>query len=130
LGSKLRINPIMSLSHGRVRVLGVVRTRRKAEEKMIEMMQERVGQRPVHASVFHGDLLEEAQRLGEQIQSLFDCVEFYITEFAPVMGAHTGPGVVGLAFYADETDETLATNSGGGNRRLGFLPGGLSFLAL
>jgi DegV family protein with EDD domain len=130
LGSKLRINPIMSLSHGRVRVLGVVRTRRKAEEKMIEMMQERVGQRPVHASVFHGDLLEEAQRIGEQIQSLFDCVEFYITEFAPVMGAHTGPGVVGLAFYADETDETLATHGGGGNRRLGFLSRGLSFFAL
>ncbi|MGB3905340.1 MAG: DegV family protein [Anaerolineae bacterium] len=101
LGSKLRINPILSLAHGRVRVLGVVRTRRSAVEKMIEMMWERAGERPLHYSVFHGDALAEAKRTAQEIQSRFNCVEFYITEFTPVMGAHTGPGVIGLAFYAD-----------------------------
>jgi DegV family protein with EDD domain len=129
LGSKLRINPILSLAHGKVRVLGVVRSRRKAVEKMIEMMEEQVDQCPLHASVFHGDALEEAQRIGEEIQSRFNCVEFYITEFTPVMGAHTGPGVIGLAFYADDTDESLATDGGGTNRRLGFLSRGLSLFA-
>ncbi len=129
LGSKLRINPILSLAHGRVRVLGVVRTRPRAVEKMIEMMEEKVGQSPIHVSVFHGDALEEAQRIGEEIQSRFDCVEFYVTEFTPVMGAHTGPGVIGLAFYADEIDEPSATDGGRTNRRLGFLPRGLSFFA-
>jgi DegV family protein with EDD domain len=130
LGSKLRINPILSLAHGRVRVLGVVRSRRKAEQKMLEMMEEHVGQRPLHASAFHGDALEEAQRMGEEIQSRFNCVEFYVTEFAPVMGAHTGPGVVGVAFYADDTDEPLAADGGGASSRLSFLPGGFSFLAM
>jgi DegV family protein with EDD domain len=130
LGSKLRINPILSLAHGRVRVLGVVRTRPKAVKKMIEMMEEKVGQRPIHLSVFHGNALEEAQRIGEEIQSRFDCVEFYVTEFTPVMGAHTGPGVIGLAFYADEIDEPSATDGGGTNRRLGFLPRALSLFAM
>jgi len=130
LGSKLRINPIMSLAHARVRVLGVVRTRRKAVERMIEMMGEQVGQRPLHASVFHGDALGEAQRIGEEIQSRFNCVEFYVTEFTPVMGAHTGPGVIGLAFYTDEAEEPLATDGGGTSRRLGFPPCGFLSLAV
>lgn len=130
LGSKLKINPIMSVSDGRVRVLNVVRTRRKAVEKMIEMMAAQVEQRPLHASVFHGDALEQAQRIAEEIQSRFECVEFYITEFTPVMGAHTGPGVIGLAFYADEADGSSATDTKGSNHRPGVLSRGLSLLAL
>ncbi|NIN64118.1 MAG: DegV family EDD domain-containing protein [Anaerolineae bacterium] len=126
LGSKLRINPILSLAHGRVRVLGVVRTRRNAVEKMIEMMWEKVGERPLHASVFHGDALAEAERIAGEIKSRFDCVEFYITEFTPVMGAHTGPGVIGLAFYGEEGDEASGPPAGGNDRRLGFLPRALS----
>ncbi|TKJ30329.1 MAG: fatty acid-binding protein DegV [Chloroflexi bacterium B3_Chlor] len=122
LGSKLRINPILSLAHGRVRVLGVVRTRRSAVEKMIEMMWDQTGERPLHASVFHGDALAEAERTAQEIQSRFNCVEFYITEFTPVMGAHTGPGVIGLAFYADEVEEPSVPASGGTSSRLGFLP--------
>jgi fatty acid-binding protein DegV len=31
----------------------------------------------------------------------FDCQEIYITEFTPVMGVHTGPGLVGVAFYEE-----------------------------
>lgn len=126
LGSKLKINPVLSLSHARVRVLGVGRTRRNAVRKMIDMMWEEVGERPVHASVFHGDALAEAERTAEQIQSRFNCVEFYITEFTPVMGAHTGPGVIGLAFYADEVDDPPTDSEGAGGSRLGFLPRMLS----
>ena len=31
----------------------------------------------------------------------FDCVEVYATELTPVVGAHTGPGVLGVAFLAE-----------------------------
>jgi DegV family protein with EDD domain len=122
LGSKLKINPVLSLAHAQVRVLSVVRTRRNAVQKMIEMMWDKVRERPLHASVFHGDALAEAERTAEQIQSRFNCVEFYITEFTPVMGAHTGPGVIGLAFYADEVDDPPTDSEGAGGSRLGFLP--------
>jgi DegV family protein with EDD domain len=130
LGSKLRINPILNLEHGRVTVVSVVRTRRTAVEKMIDMMREQTGDRPLHASVFHGDALSEAERIAGEIQSSFNCVEFYITTFTPVMGAHTGPGVIGLAFYTDETDEPAATDSGDGNSRLGFLSRSLALWSL
>ncbi len=29
-------------------------------------------------------------------------IELFITEFTPVMGVHTGPGVIGAAFYCEE----------------------------
>jgi len=122
LGSRLKINPVLSLALAQVRVLSVVRTRRNAVEKMIEMMWEKVGERPLHASVFHGDALAEAERIAERIQSRFNCVEFYITEFTPVMGAHVGPGVIGLAFYADEVDAPTTHSGGGAGQRVGFLP--------
>jgi DegV family protein with EDD domain len=130
LGSKLRINPILNLGNGRVRVVNVVRTRSTAVEKMMELMWNEVGDRLLHASVFHGDALSEAERIAKEIQSRFNCVEFYITEFTPVMGAHTGPGVIGLAFYAEESDPPTASNSDKGAGRLGFLARSLSLWSL
>jgi DegV family protein with EDD domain len=130
LGSKLKINPILNLGNGRVRVVNVVRTRRAAVERMIDMMREQAGDRPLHASVFHGNALAEAERIAGEIQSSFNCVEFYITTFTPVMGAHTGPGVIGLAFYADETDETSPADSAAKDKRLSFLARSLSLWSL
>lgn len=130
LGSKLRINPILTLENGRVRVLTVVRTRQSAVEKMLEMMWEHAGERPLHASVFHGDALQEAERISELIDSRFNCVEFYITEFTPVMGAHTGPGVIGFAFYADETEKPPLEAPEDDERGLGFLARTLSLWSL
>jgi fatty acid-binding protein DegV len=45
--------------------------------------------------------LEEGKKLMAEIESRFNCVESYITEFTPVMGVHTGPGLLAIAFYAD-----------------------------
>jgi len=105
LGSRLRIHPILHLREGRVAVAGVVRSRRRAREWMVELMAREVGTAPVRASVFHADALEEAKQLAEVVQARFDPLEFYITEFTPVMGAHSGPGVIGLAFQIEEEVE-------------------------
>jgi DegV family protein with EDD domain len=102
LGSALQIRPIFSLCDGHVDILAKVRTKARAVERMLAMMRERARDRPVHTAVFHADALEEAEALREQVASRFNCVELYITEFTPVMGAHTGPGVLGLAFWAED----------------------------
>jgi DegV family protein with EDD domain len=130
LGSKLKINPILSLQDGRVRVTSVVRTRHTAVEKMLELMGESVGELPLHASVFHGDAPAQAERIAEDIQARFNCVEFYITEFTPVMGSHTGPGVIGLAFYTDEPEKPTSVDEGDRGGRLGSLARTLSLWSL
>lgn len=58
------------------------------------------------ASVFHADVLEEAQQLAERVQREFSCLEFFISEFTPVMGAHTGPGIIGIAYCFRGLDST------------------------
>jgi len=105
LGSRLRLHPILHLRHGRVAVAGVVRSRRRARERMLELMAKQVGDASVRASVFHADALAEAEQLAEVMQARFHPIEFYITEFTPVMGAHTGPGVIGLAYHVEKEVE-------------------------
>ena len=57
---------------------------------------------PIRASVFHADVAEEAQQLAERVQREFNCLEFFISEFTPVMGAHTGPGIIGIAYCLED----------------------------
>jgi len=77
------------------------RTKRKAIERMLQIMSDRTKCSTVHVMVQHADELEEAKKLAAEIESRFYCAEMYITEFAPVMGVHTGPGLLAIAFYAD-----------------------------
>jgi fatty acid-binding protein DegV len=50
----------------------------------------------------HADALDQAIALKNRISSQFDCAELFITEFTPVMGVHTGPGLLGVAFYSGD----------------------------
>ncbi|HIQ06183.1 MAG TPA: DegV family protein, partial [Anaerolineae bacterium] len=102
VGSGLRLHPILSLKSGHVGLVSVSRTRHRAIERILELMAEEVGDRLVHAAVFHADALTEATQMQDAIQTRFNCVELYLTEFTPVMGTHTGPGVVGITFYGEE----------------------------
>jgi DegV family protein with EDD domain len=102
LGSQLHIAPILNLKNGRVSVVGVTRAWKHALEEIVNLAVARVQSKRVRASVFHADALPDAEWLREQFCARAQCVEFYITEFTPVMGAHTGPDVVGIAFYADD----------------------------
>jgi fatty acid-binding protein DegV len=58
--------------------------------------------RPLHAAVLHADIADEAEALLQTIAEQFQCVELYVTALTPVMGIHTGPGVLGTAFYTDK----------------------------
>ncbi|MGQ9684608.1 MAG: DegV family protein [Anaerolineae bacterium] len=102
LGSRLHLHPILYLAEGQVKVAGVVRSRRRAVERLLELMADRVGRQPLAAATFHADARQEAERLAAEVYSRFDCRECWVTEFTPVMGVHSGPGTLGVAFCAQE----------------------------
>jgi len=52
-------------------------------------------------NIMHAGVPLEAQELRERIAGKFAISELYVSEFSPVMGAHTGPGLIGVAFYSD-----------------------------
>ena len=100
-GSLLRFKPLTELSQGDARLLAKPRSRAKAMEQLIHIVSERMGGRPVHINVMHADAPNDAAELSRRVRNLLNCHEIFISEFTPVMGAHTGPGLLGLAFYSD-----------------------------
>ena len=103
LGSMLQMKPIVGIPPGHGTVVGIARPRtwRRAVARMVDLIAEQVGDRPVHVAVSHGDHEEDAAALAEELQRRFDVRELYTTYFTPVMGAHAGP-ILGVSFYADE----------------------------
>jgi DegV family protein with EDD domain len=77
------------------------RTAEKALEKMRAIISSRVDGRKLHMIVHHADALEQAQKFRESLAKQFHCAENYLTEFTPVMGVHTGPGLIGISYYAE-----------------------------
>ncbi|GAI96546.1 unnamed protein product, partial [marine sediment metagenome] len=101
-GSILHIKPILTVSSGLVHFTGVARSKKSGVERLLKIMRNKVGLRPVHVAVMHAYALDEGERLKERISSEFNCAELWLTEFSPVMGYACGTGTLGLAFYSED----------------------------
>ena len=99
--SVLRIKPLFELAQGQVRPVARPRTRRRAMSRLLELMRERTEPSRVHAAVLHADAAGAAEELRQRVEAEFQCEELFISEFTPVMGAHIGPGLVGVAFWSE-----------------------------
>lgn len=104
-GSMLKINPILTFTHDRIGLLERARTKPKGVNRLVEIMEERTGGKPVHVNIMHANVAEEADRLKERVESRFKCVELYITDFAPTMGVQAGPGTLAIAFYSEDDSD-------------------------
>ncbi len=96
-GTLLRIKPVLALQHGVVEPVDRVRTRQRALARMVEMAVERQNDTPVWLGIAHANAPDEAARVRAELEQKLDvrfCVE---TVIGPVVGAHTGPGTVGIA---------------------------------
>jgi DegV family protein with EDD domain len=99
LGTVLQIKPVLRLSGGQVEVFARPRTKSRAVKVMLKHMADQVNNHPVRVAILHAGIPEEAEELRQRIVQEFNCDELYVTELTPVMGAHTGPGVLGIVFY-------------------------------
>ena len=101
-GSALKLKPIIELSQGEIRPLERPRTRKRAMERLLTLVRNREGDGLIRANVMHAMALDDALILKERLLSEFNCVEALVSEFTPVMGTHTGPGLLGIAFHRKE----------------------------
>ena len=99
--SLLSIKPILQVVDGEAFPMERIRTKPKAIKRLMEIMQEQSGKSAMHVNIMHAGVPHEAEEIRKQAVSQFECAELYVTEFTPVMGVHTGPGLVGLAFYSE-----------------------------
>ncbi len=101
--SLLQIKPLLAAKGEEVRAIGRVRTMPRALSRLLSHVEERLdGQRPLHMAVMHADAPAAADDVSDAIRRRFDPEELLVTEFTSVMGAHTGPGFLGVAFFSGE----------------------------
>ena len=103
LGNMLQVKPILAFREGQITPLERVRTKRKALDRLVDIMAEEVGSKPYRAAVGHAHAPDEALSISKQIQErLPNFREFHMSIVGPVITTHTGPGTIGLIYYVDE----------------------------
>jgi len=102
IGNALNVKPVLELRDGRVEPLERVRTKKKAVDYMIGYIADRVaGKSRLQLATLHADAEAEARELLDTASKRLNPVETVLTEVSPVVGTHTGPGTVGLAWMTD-----------------------------
>ncbi len=99
-GTALNIKPVFALRDGKIEQLGRPRSRSRAIERILEETRPLAARGPLHCAVAHAAVPDEAEALLDRITDELECVETLLTEFTPLMGAHTGPGVLGIAAWS------------------------------
>ncbi|MEU4151029.1 DegV family protein [Streptomyces sp. NPDC026659] len=97
LGSALAVKPLLQLAGGRIELLEKVRTASKAIARLEEIAVERAGSGEVDIAVHHLAAPERAAALGERLRERLPGLgEMHVSEVGAVIGAHTGPGLLGV----------------------------------
>ncbi|WP_156721833.1 DegV family protein [Streptomyces apocyni] len=97
LGSALAMKPLLELNGGRIEPLEKVRTASKAIARLEEIAVERAGASPVDIAVHHLAAQERASALADRLRERVPgLAELHVSEVGAVIGAHTGPGLLGV----------------------------------
>lgn len=98
----LSIKPVLDIRHGEVHLVERPRTKARAIERILALIEERTGSGPLRVNIMHANAPDEAETLRRHMEERFTCRQVLVTVFTPVIGAHTGPGLLGVAFYKDD----------------------------
>ncbi|MEU7884809.1 DegV family protein [Microbispora bryophytorum] len=97
LGSALSIKPLLRMADGEIGVLEKVRTGSRALARLEDLAVEVAGDRPVDVAVQHLMAAERAEALTKGLTArLPRLVRMWVAEVGPVLGAHVGPGMLGV----------------------------------
>ncbi|GAB6903589.1 DegV family protein [Kineosporia succinea] len=105
LGSALTIKPVLALADGRLEPLERVRTTQRALTRLLELSIAEVSPagpgehdgRGTSIAVHHLSAPERAQELADRLREQLPAMgDVPVTEVGPVIGAHVGPGAVGV----------------------------------
>lgn len=99
-GSILRLKPIINVDKkdGKYNSIGKERTLNKAMMKIVDHLVGEYGiETPLWVTVLHGQFQEQAEQLAELLRTRLSVSKLEILRISPVLGVHTGPGIVGAA---------------------------------
>jgi fatty acid kinase fatty acid binding subunit len=95
IGSALKIKPILTLEE-EITPIERVRTRRRSIERLHDYARERHESGADAWVVQHIQDDETAATLVDDAREIFGCEPTFVSEVGPVIGAHVGPGLLGI----------------------------------
>lgn len=102
-GSLLNIKPVLRVDEeGKLTAMHKVRGRKKSIDALFDIMKE-TGDAPMEDQIIfisHGDCIEDVERLEKRIEDEWHPKMIFHNILDPVIGAHAGPGTVGVFFLA------------------------------
>lgn len=110
LGSVLKIKPIIHVdkADGKYSTVGKTRTIPSALETIANHLHQIYEEKALWVSVMHGRYHEGATSLAATLGQKLNIKKLEILRISPVLGVHTGPGIVGAAVVPMELMEDLA----------------------
>ena len=93
----LQVKPVLCIRDGLVTPLERVRTFERALTRIVELTRAVDRGRGVCVIVGHAGAEEDAERVGRELEPIAETL--MIQPLGPVVGAHAGPGVVGVGCY-------------------------------
>jgi DegV family protein with EDD domain len=102
IGDRLGVRPLFEFRDGRARPLRPAFSAEAALDRIVQRCAAGAGRGPrLHVTVLHALNPDAAATLAERVQAL-DPVSFLVGPFSPVMVAHTGRGLAGLAWWWED----------------------------
>ena len=96
-GSALAVKPLLRLTDGRIELLEKVRTASKAISRLEEVVVEQAGTRRVDLAVHHLAAADRAAALADRLRERVPGLDtLVLSEVGAVIGAHAGPGLLGV----------------------------------
>ncbi len=97
VGSVLAVKPILHVVDGKIASLAKVRTASKALARLEELAVEAAGDGPVLLAVHHLAAPNRAGELADRLRyRIAEATDVYVSEVGAVVGAHVGPGLLGV----------------------------------
>jgi DegV family protein with EDD domain len=97
LGTALSVKPILHVREGRIVPLEKVRTVSKGIARLEALAVAAAGDGPADVAVHHLAAAERAALLAQRLRARLPAArQFYASEVGAVVGAHVGPGVLGV----------------------------------
>jgi DegV family protein with EDD domain len=95
-GALLNLKPVIRVdTDGKYSTVGNGRTLNQSISMIANNMHEKYGNTPVWVTVLHGRFAEQAETLAAELKQKLNIAKLEVRRISPVLGVHTGPGIVG-----------------------------------
>lgn len=97
-GSLLHLKPVIRVAEdGKYSTVSTGRTLTKTIATITEHLHQRYADTPLWVTVLHGRFAEKAEQLSASLRGTLNVAKMEVKRISPVLGVHTGPGIVGAA---------------------------------